>query len=149
MIILQKMFENKSRTQCAVRTVHNQEKCLLFWLLKKSFKAFLSLKMTNFFNPCNFSTWWCKPLIFQFNIFWSHRIHSLKKLRSTTLGCKDRGNRNSIACGKYSIPLETIRSNFKNSQGSSSLTIFNCIAGRNIMSPPICKVACSIHNSTL
>ena len=34
-----------------------------------------------------FSTGWCKPFIFQTLIFWSYRIHSLKYLRSTTLGC--------------------------------------------------------------
>ena len=36
-----------------------------------------------------FSTWWCKPLIFQTWIFSSNRIHSLKYLRSTALGYKD------------------------------------------------------------
>ena len=32
--------------------------------------------------------WWI-PLIFQIYVIWSNRIHRLKYLRSTTLGCKD------------------------------------------------------------
>ena len=33
---------------------------------------------------------WCdKPLIFQIQVIWSNRIHSLKYLRSTTFGFKD------------------------------------------------------------
>ena len=36
-----------------------------------------------------FRTRSCKPLIFQTQIFWSNRIHSLKYLRSATFGCKD------------------------------------------------------------
>ena len=36
-----------------------------------------------------FRTRWCKPLIFQTQIIWSNRIHSLKYLRSATFGSKD------------------------------------------------------------
>ena len=36
-------------------------------------------------------TRWRKPFIFQTLIIWSFRIHSLKYLRSTTLGCRDKG----------------------------------------------------------
>ena len=36
-----------------------------------------------------FRTRSCKPLIFQTQIIWSNRIHSLKYLRSATFGCKD------------------------------------------------------------
>ena len=39
--------------------------------------------------------WYFKPLIFQTCIIWSNRIHSLKYLRFTTLGCKDKGIRKS------------------------------------------------------
>ena len=35
-----------------------------------------------FYNRHIFSTWWCKPLIFQTIIIWSKMIHSLKYLRS-------------------------------------------------------------------
>ena len=42
-----------------------------------------------------FSTWWCKPLIFQTIIIWSKMIDSLKYLRSPTLKCKDIGIRKS------------------------------------------------------
>jgi len=42
-----------------------------------------------YYNPYIFVNWWCKLLIFQIQIIWSNRIHSLKYLRSTTLGFKD------------------------------------------------------------
>jgi len=42
-----------------------------------------------------FGTRCCKPLIFQTQIIWSNRIHSLKYLRSTTFGSKDIINRKS------------------------------------------------------
>ena len=42
-----------------------------------------------FSNSYIFTTWWCKPLIFQTWIIWSNRIQSLKYLRSKTLSCKD------------------------------------------------------------
>ena len=37
-----------------------------------------------------FRTRCCKPLIFQTQIIWSYRIHSLKYLRSATFGSKDK-----------------------------------------------------------
>ena len=36
-----------------------------------------------------FRTRFCKPLIFQTQIIWSNRIHSLKYVRSATFGSKD------------------------------------------------------------
>ena len=42
-----------------------------------------------YLNPNFFSTRWCKLLIFQTQIIWFNRIHSLKYLRSTTFGSKD------------------------------------------------------------
>ena len=44
-----------------------------------------------------FYTWWCKPLIFQTWILSSNRIHSLKYIKTTALGCKDIGIRKSIS----------------------------------------------------
>ena len=41
------------------------------------------------YNPSIFATWLCKPLI-----FYDFRIHSLKYLKSTTLGCKAIGIKN-------------------------------------------------------
>ena len=56
----------------------------------KYFKKELSLcHKLKFSNPYIFTTGWRRPLIFQTYIIWSNRIHSLKYLRSTTLGCKD------------------------------------------------------------
>ena len=47
------------------------------------------LSLCNKPNTHIFSTWWCKPLIFQTQIFSSNRIQSLKYLRSTVLGYTD------------------------------------------------------------
>ena len=47
------------------------------------------LSLCNKPNTHMFSTWWCKPLIFQTQIFSSNRIQSLKYLRSTVLGYTD------------------------------------------------------------
>ena len=55
-----------------------------------------------FVKPNISATGWCKTLIFQTQIMWSTRIHSLKYLRSTTLGCKVR---KILVCGKDSIPM--------------------------------------------
>ena len=55
------------------------------WRLKE-----LSLcNKIKYLNPNIFRTRYCKPLIFQTQIIWFNRIHSLKYLRSTTLGSKD------------------------------------------------------------
>ena len=43
-----------------------------------------------FSNSYIFATRWRKPLIFQTYIIWANQIHSLKYLRSTTLGFKDK-----------------------------------------------------------
>ena len=50
---------------------------------------FKKVKITKDLSLCLyiFTTGWCKPFIFQTLIFWSYRIHSLKYLRSTMLGC--------------------------------------------------------------
>ena len=53
-----------------------------------------------FSNPFVFATWRCKHLIFQIKIIWSNIIHSLKYLRSTTLGCEDIWNRKSELVAK-------------------------------------------------
>ena len=50
---------------------------------------------SQFFNTYISKTRWRKPLIFQTLIFWSIGIHSLKYLRSTTLGCRDEGIKKS------------------------------------------------------
>ena len=42
-----------------------------------------------FYNRHIFSTWLCKPLIFQTNIIWSKMIHSLKYRKFPTFECKD------------------------------------------------------------
>jgi len=42
-----------------------------------------------YLNLNSFRTRCCKPLIFQNQIIWSNRIHSLKYLRSATFGSKD------------------------------------------------------------
>ena len=48
-----------------------------------------------YLNLNMFRTRCCKPMIFQTQIIWSNRIHSLKYLRSTTLICRDKGIKKS------------------------------------------------------
>ena len=52
-------------------------------------KGIESLQQNQIFKPHIFKTRCCKPLIFQTQIIWSKRIHSLKNLRSATFGSKD------------------------------------------------------------
>ena len=50
------------------------------------------LSLYHKFSCCKtyiFAALWSKPLIFQTYIIWSNIIHSLKYLRSSTLGCND------------------------------------------------------------
>ena len=47
------------------------------------------LNKIKYLNLNIFRFWCCKPLIFQTQIIWSNRIHSLKYLRSATFGSKD------------------------------------------------------------
>ena len=54
-----------------------------------------------FSNPYIFTTGWRRSLIFQTYIIWSNRIHSLKYLRFTTVGCKD------IRIRKYEFVTKT------------------------------------------
>ena len=51
-------------------------------------------------NPYIFATGWRKPLIFQTYMIWSNRNHSLKYLRSMSLGWKDIGIRKSKLVAK-------------------------------------------------
>ena len=46
---------------------------------------------SQFSNTYIFTTKWCKPLIFQTYTVWYNRSHSLKYLRSISLGCWDIG----------------------------------------------------------
>ena len=46
-------------------------------------------------NPYVVATWWNKSFIFFTKNIWSNRTHTLKYLRSTTLGGKHIGNRKS------------------------------------------------------
>ena len=53
-----------------------------------------------FSNLYIFATGWRKPLIFQTYMIWSNRNHSLKYVRSMSLGCKDIGIRKSKVVAK-------------------------------------------------
>ena len=61
---------------------------IFFWfkIRPKELSLWDKIKYLNF-NI--FGTWCCKPLIFQTQIIWSNRIHSLKYLRSATFVSKD------------------------------------------------------------
>ena len=78
--------------------------------LAKELSFYHKLKFSNLFI---FVTWWREPYIFQTEIIRSDRIHSLKYLRSMSMGCKDIRIRKSEivaktqflwVCGKDSIP---------------------------------------------
>ena len=53
------------------------------------------VKNSKFSNPYFFTTWYLN--------FWSNKIHGSKYLRSTTLGCKDKGIRKSDFVGKTQL----------------------------------------------
>jgi len=62
------------------------------WDFLKSMQPWKELSLWNkikYLNLNIFRTRCCKPLIFQTQIIWSTRIHSLKYLRSATFGSKD------------------------------------------------------------
>ena len=70
------------------------ENILYFWPITITYIVFFS-KELNIWNKIKhlnlniFRTRCCKHLIFQTQIIWSNRIHSLKYLRSATFGFKD------------------------------------------------------------
>ena len=68
--------------------------CLM--AVKKKLQKELSLgHKLKYSNPYIFKTRCYKPLIFQTQVIWLNRFHSLKYLRSTTFGSKDKVIRNS------------------------------------------------------
>ena len=78
--------------------IYNKPKtCLWDHLCLKTilFLTFTKTKELSLWNKIKFlnhkiiRTRCCKPLIFQTQIIWSNRIHSLKYLRSATFGSKD------------------------------------------------------------
>jgi len=62
-------------------------------------------------NPYVVATWWYKPFIFFTKIFWSNRTHTLKYLRSTTLGGKHIGNRKSEFVAKTHFQMNLSEQN--------------------------------------
>ena len=84
--------------------IYNKPKtCLWDHLCLKTilFLTFTKTKELSLWNKIKFlnhkiiRTRCCKPLIFQTQIIWSNRIHSLKYLRSATFGSKDNMIRKS------------------------------------------------------
>ena len=59
------------------------------WSIKSCTKELSLWNKIKYLNHNIFRTRCCKPLIFQTQIIWSNRIHSLKYLRSATFGSKD------------------------------------------------------------
>ena len=75
--------------------------------VEKNFKFGITKDLSLYKNSVFliFATWWrCKPLIFQTLIKWYNRIHILKYLRDTTLGCKDIVTKIRVI-DKDSIPI--------------------------------------------
>ena len=62
----------------------------LLGLEKRKSKELSLWNKIKYLNLNIFRTRCCKPLIFQTQIIWSYRIHSLKYLRSATFGSKDK-----------------------------------------------------------
>ena len=91
--------------------------CIDLYVHKRRLSLFLPKELSRCHKlkrsrPYIFATWWRKPLIFQTSTIWSNRIHSVKYVRSTTLGCKDTRIRKSEFVTKtqflYSLQLETL-----------------------------------------
>ena len=76
---------------------------IYFKHLKKFYKSLWNKR--KYLNLNIFRTRCCKPLIFQTQIIWFNRIHSLKYLRSATFASKDIVIRKSEFVAKNSIPL--------------------------------------------
>ena len=58
------------------------------WYMTKELSLCHKLKYS---NPYIYWTWCCRLLIFQTKIIWCNKVHILKYLRSTTMGCRDIG----------------------------------------------------------
>ena len=88
--------------------------CRLDLLLRLSVNLILEVKELSVWNKIKylnlniFRTRWCKPLIFQTQIIWSNRIHSLKYLRSATFGSKDTVSRKSEFVAKTQFLYKSI-----------------------------------------
>jgi len=63
----------------------------LIFMARKISKELSLCHKLKYSNPFIYWTWCCRLLIFQTKIIWCNKIHSLKYLRSTTLGCRDIG----------------------------------------------------------
>ena len=107
---------------CKFSHFHAQIKELSFWNKIK----YVNLNI--FRSRC------CKPMIFQTQIIWSNRIHSLKYPRSATLGCKDTGIKNSEFVAKTQFrkrkDVKTMR-NFATKQMRQFRKIKNFLYKRN------------------
>ena len=83
-----------------------KEKILIFISCIKELSIWNKIKYLNL----NFFRTRCfKPLIFQTQIIWSNRIHSLKYLRSTKFGSKDIVIRKTEFVAKTQFFLEVIK----------------------------------------
>ena len=94
-----KMFEILDNFKNTLEILLRRRKLAKFKIFLVDFEKFPGKELSlchklKFSNPYIYGTWCCRLLIFQTKIIWCNRIHSLKFLRSTTLGCKDIRKRN-------------------------------------------------------
>ena len=83
-----------TKTQFVLRIV-KYLLCFEMHVVKMERKELSLWNKIKYLNLNIFRTRCCIPLIFQTQIIWSNRIHSLKYLRSATFGSKDIGIRKS------------------------------------------------------
>ena len=100
--------------------------------IKFHFAALKELSLWNkikYLNLNIFRARCCKSLIFQTQIIWSNRIHSLKYLRSTTFGSKDKVIRKSefVAKNQFLLTSCLILNPVTFCQNFKKLGIFNPI----------------------
>ena len=75
--------------QCCENFIKSKLKIFIYWCIYDVTKELSLRNKIKYLNLNIFRTRCCKPLIFQTQIIWSKRIHSLKYLRSATFGSKD------------------------------------------------------------
>ena len=86
-------------------------------------------------NTSIFSTWWCKPSIFQTIIMWSKYIYSVKYQRSPTFDCKDIGIRKSEFVAKTQFLLQLKISGFLELTLIFNLLKRNCFTWKSLSTP--------------
>ena len=126
-----KMFEILDNFKNTLEILLRRRKLAKFKIFLIDFEKFPGKELSlchklKFSNPYIYGTWCCRLLIFQTKIIWCNRIHSLKFLRSTTLGCRDIGIRKSEFVSKtqficFELAKELLETKFEKFSGFGHL----------------------------